>query len=161
MISKKNKLDLQSAEFLEKAREEKRHGRKVECQYFLKKKRLNDAVNQRLTGKIGMVDKQIHNINTLQDDIEFGEILKSSNKVLNDLKDENSLETLEETMSLLQSSDMHQSKIRGMLEEIGHVDIDEDIRREYQGLDPDGIEQINDSSGFNQFDEQEPLKELC
>jgi hypothetical protein len=106
-----------------------------------------------------MVDQQINNINTLQDDIEFAEVLKSSNKVLNEMKEENALETLEETMDLLQSSDMYQSKIRGLLEEFGAGDIDEDISKEYQFLDTDEINEINDNVGdLNNLDEVEDTK---
>ena len=159
LISKKNKLDTQSQEFLAQAKEQKRLGRKVECHYFLKKKRLNDALNKNLTNKVTMVDQQINNINTLQDDIEFAEVLKDSNKVLNEMKEENALETLEETMDLLQSSDMYQSKIKGLLEEFGAENIDEDISKEYQFLDTEEINEINDNVGdLNTFDEVEDKK---
>ena len=157
LISKKTKLDHQSKEFLSKAKQEKKKGRKVECHYFLKKKRLNDELNKKLTNKITMVDQQINNINTLKDDIEFADVLKSSNKVLNEMKEEDTLETLEETMNLLQSSDMYQSKISGLLEEFGANNIDEDISKEYQWLDTEEIEDLNSNvEGLNTLDETEP-----
>jgi hypothetical protein len=106
-----------------------------------------------------MVDKQINNINTLQDDIEFAEVLKSSNQVLNEMKEENALETLEETMDLLQSNDMYQSKIKGLLEELGANNIDEDISKEYQWLDTEEIKEINDNvDQLNTIDEVEENK---
>ena len=150
------KLDKQSKEFLAKAKEEKRKGRKVECHYFLKKKRLNEELNKKFTNKISMVDQQINNINTLKDDIEFADVLKSSNKVLNQMKEEDALETLEETMDLLQSNDMYQSKIKGLLEEFGASNIDEDISKEYQWLDTNEINEINDGvDDLNKMDEDE------
>ena len=106
-----------------------------------------------------MVDTQIDNINTLQNDIEFAQVLKTSNRVLSDLKDQNSLETFEETMELLQSTDMHQSRIRELMEEYGEGDIDENIREEYEFLDTQSqIENLNDEKQFNQIDDQPILQ---
>ena len=106
-----------------------------------------------------MVDTQIDNINTLQNDIEFAQVLKTSNRVLSDLKDQNSLETFEETMELLQSTDMHQSRIKELMEEYGEGDIDENIREEYEFLDTQSqIENLNDEKQFNQIDDQPILQ---
>ena len=60
MISKKEQLNIQSEEFLAKAKVQKKKGKKTECQYFLKKKILNDTLNQKLTGKITMINKEGH-----------------------------------------------------------------------------------------------------
>ena len=159
LISKKTKLDLQSKEFLKKARIEKKRGRPVECKYFLKKKKLNEVLNKKLTNHISMADTQIDNINTLQNDIEFAQVLKTSNKVLSDLKDQNSLETFEETMELLQSTDMHQSRIKELMEEYGEGDIDEHIKEEYEFLNTQSqIENLNDEKQFNQIDDQPILQ---
>lgn len=99
-----------------------------------------------------MVDNQIHNINTMQDDIEFAQVLKTSNQVLSDLKDQGSLETLEETMELLQSSEMQQSRIRELMEEFGGGGgFDEEILEEYEFLDVQSqIESLNDEKKLDQ-----------
>ena len=74
------------------------------------------------------------------------------------MKEEDTLETLEETMNLLQSSDMYQSKISGLLQEFGAQNIDEDISKEYQWLDTEEIQDINSNvEGLNTFDQNEEL----
>ena len=103
-----------------------------------------------------MVDNQIHNINTMQDDIEFAQVLKTSNQVLSDLKDQNSLETLEETMELLQSTEMQQSRIKELMQELGGANsFDEDIMNEYEFLDVQSqIESLNNQNELNPNNEE-------
>ena len=88
-------------------------------------------------------------------------MLKSSNQVLNEMKEENALETIEETMDLLQSNDIYQSKIRGLLEEFGAQNIDEDISKEYEWLDSqemsDGMDQLNQLDGEEQVQKKKEV----
>ena len=115
---------------------------KSKAKFYLQKKAICQKMSEQLNGKILLVEKQIITINTLRDDAELANTLKTSNAVLDKMMKEVDTNQISEAIDLMNQANENSQEMTRLMDGLGLQDIDEELDQEYQQLGQTDNKQI-------------------
>ena len=152
--SRIKKLDRDEVEFRNKALNLAKSGKREEAVYACRQKKRCKEYRKKAYQRMDFIDRQIHNVETAQDDVAFTKTLAESNKALQKLHDEIDMEEIRMAKELQEEGRMRREELDQLLE-----DDDDDIKAELDRIEAqvlgEGFEGVNVDAGRNQQRDQQ------
>ena len=132
-----------------KIKTELQAGNKLQAKFALSKRKLISAQYIDYSNRALFIEKQINNIERMQDDAQFTKTLAASNKVLTDLKNEIDLEEIETAKALNQEFDMQNKEMNEMLVDDEDDDLMDEINQMEAAMQNKNFDEVDGEINTN------------
>lgn len=132
-----------------KIKTELQAGNKLQAKFALSKRKLISAQYIDYSNRALFIEKQINNIERMQDDAQFTKTLAASNKVLTDLKNEIDLEEIETAKALNQEFDMQNKEMNEMLVDDEDDDLMDEINQMEAAMQNKNFDEVDGQINTN------------
>ena len=131
IITKRNHVQSEIDKATEKIKQLVREKKKQQAIYYLGKKKILVQNLTNIDTKLTFLNGQIDKIEQMEDEIEFTNTMKESNKVLKDLMNNLDVDAVREAAELQQEVDMNSQEIQQIVNQNMQ---DDDIMKEFEML---------------------------
>jgi hypothetical protein len=104
-----------------------------EAKYHIQKAKICRAMKSRIVDRIFLVTRQIHNLESTQEDLQFANTLQSSNELLSKLTKEINSKALLQAMEVIESTEDRSKELQELMV-MYNAHPDQDLNREFEAL---------------------------